>query len=310
MKIDKRIQFLLMAVGCLGFTYPLIAQPIEMNRDNLDVEVSEEDEEDSSWEIGASAGLRYLSKQITYGLIDNPHGILLPCVEISYGNDAYFTLAAGAEAFIDATNYGDKDGEYTNRRHKYQELDLYLTLSKTWNTEDILGSNLETSLTYLYEYHPKSMRKAAGTSCGSTQWLFLNISADGYWLVPSLMVEYNLDDNQETKGSLYATFDLSHTFDLSEFINQPKDFLTLTPKVGIGIANKDRNMGDFDAPYGDHKVMFRDAYASLDLNIQPVEGFSITPTIGCHQQVDRDAREATGDEQFVAYFGIGISYEL
>ncbi|MDO5463024.1 MAG: hypothetical protein Q4F99_06035 [bacterium] len=314
MKKCKNTFALLALFGAFGFAMPALAAPIEAAKDDAPVAATEEDE--ASWEFGAAFGLDYCSKQLTYGLVDNPHGILTPSVELSYGHDDYFTLAVGAEAIFDTTNYGKKDGGYNDRRYKYQELALGLTLSKVWKTEDVIGSNLETAINYTYEYHPKSCKKPAQEwSNPNTQWLNFEISAGDYWLVPTFALEYNLDDQQDSKGAIYATFDLSHEFDLSEMVGCEEGFMTLTPVVGFGMGNKERNKADFGDWYEEHNssvdnFMLRDGYASLELAISPFDGFTVAPYIGCHQQLDSNAKDATGSDDFVAYFGIGIGYEI
>lgn len=308
MKTCKNKLALLALFGTFGFAMPLMATPVEVAADTRPVATSDEDE--SSWEFGAAFGLDYCSKQITYGLIDNPHGIVTPSVELSYGNEDYFTIAIGAEAIFDTTDYGAKDGGYNDRRYKYQEFAFGLTLSKVWKTADAIGSDLETAINYTYEYHPRACNKPSRDwSNPDTQWLNFEISAGDYWLVPTFALEYNLDDQQDSKGAIYATFDLSHEFDLSEMVGGDEGFMTLTPVVGFGMGNKDRNEADFGSEYAD-SFMLRDAYANLELAISPFEGFSIAPYIGCHQQIDSGARDATGDDEFVAYFGIGLGYEI
>lgn len=305
---------LLALLGTFGFAMPAIASPIETAVDNAPIETTEEDASD--WTFGAAFGLDYCSKQITYGLIDSPHGIVTPSVELSYGNDDYFTIAVGAEAIFDTTNYGKKDGGYNDRRYKYQELALGVTLSKIWKTADAIGSDLETAINYTYEYHPKACKKPAQDwSNPNTQWLTFEVSAGDYWLVPTFTLEYNLDDQQDSKGAIYATFDLSHEFDIGEMMGYEEGFMTLTPVVGFGMGNEDRNKADFGEWYDEKGIsadnfMLRDGYAALELAITPFEGFSIAPYIGCHQQLDSNAKDATGSDDFVAYFGIGIGYEI
>lgn len=308
MKTCKNKFALLALVGAFGFTLPAVAAPVETSADNAPVATSAEDE--SGWELGASFGLDYCSKQLTYGLIDNPHGILTPSAEISYGHEDYFTLAIGAEAIFDTTNFGAKDGGYNDRRYKYQEFAFGLTLSKVWKTADAIGSNLETAINYTYEYHPRACKKPAqGWSNPDTQWLNLEVSAGDYWLVPTFALEYNIDDQQDSKGAIYATFDVSHEFDISELFGCEEGFATLTPVLGFGMGNQDRNEADFGIENADN-FMLRDGYASLELAISPFEGFTVAPYVGCHQQIDSDAKDATGDDDFVAYFGIGVAYEI
>jgi hypothetical protein len=204
-----------------------------------------------------------------------------------------------------------------HKRMADRELALrFLAIYKNWDTTDFIGSTLDTELTYLYEYHPRSCNKPAmDWSYPDTQYLYLTLSAPDYWLVPTLEIEYNIDDQQDSKGAIYATFDVHHEYDIGAAMGLDEEFMTLTPTLGIGFGNKHRNAADFYDYYEEtgEKVdnfMLRDAYARLELYINPFEGFSISPYIGINQQIDNDAREATGDDDFVAYAGLGFYYEM
>lgn len=271
------------------------------------------EEGNGGWAFGGSVGLDFCTKQLTYGLIDNPHPILTPSAALSFGNDDWFTLELGVEAIFDTTNWGAKDGGYNNRKWKYQELAPGITLSRTWDTADWLGSALDTALNYTYEYHPKGCKKPdADFSNPNTQWLNLEISAGDFWLQPTFALEYQLmrqgaTDEDNGKGGLYATFSIAHDFDLGAAMGLDEGTLTLTPTLGIGMANKKRNLCDF----GENETfMFRDGFGVLELAWAPFEGFAITPYVGFNQQLDSKAKDATGSDDFVAYGGIGVSYEF
>lgn len=316
----KKCTHVLAIAALFGLTSPLLATPHVAAADTAPVQPTKEDiaelEESSEWTWGIALGLDACSKQLTYGLIDNPHAILTPSAELSYGHDDYFTLALGAEAIFDTTNFGAKDGGYNNRKYKYQELAFGLTLAKTFDTSDAIGSVLDTAVNYTYEYHPRSCNKPAmGWENPDTQWLNFEVSAPDYWLVPTFALEYNVDDQQDAKGAIYATFDVHHEFDIGTEMGLDEGFMTLTPTLGFGMGNQDRNEADFGDYYAEagkeaDNFMLRDAYGVLELSINPLEGFSITPYAGFHQQIDSDARDATGDDDFVAYAGIGFSYEM
>lgn len=271
------------------------------------------EESNEGWVFGGSVGLDFCTKQLTYGLIDNPHPILTPSAALSFGHDDWFTLEVGVEAIFDTTNWGAKDGGYNNRRWKYQELAPGITLSRTWDTAGWLGSSLDTSINYTYEYHPKSCKKPeAGFSNPNTQWLNLEISAGDFWLRPTLAVEYQLArqgaaDEDNGKGGIYATFSVAHDFDLGVSFGMEEGTLVLTPTLGIGMANKDRNLCDFGE---NESFMFRDGFGVLELAWSPFEGFAVTPYLGFHQQLDSKAKDATGSDDFVAYGGIGVSYSF
>lgn len=260
-----------------------------------------------AWTLGFSFGLDWCSEDLTYGLVGKGHhGIVTPSAAFSLANDDGFTLTLGAKAIFDTTNYGAKEGGYGDRRHKVEEFVPGITLARTWDTAAWLGSALDTALNYSYEWHPDASKKPAlGWDSPNTQYLYLTLSAPDFWLVPTLTVEWCLDDNQGAKGGLYAAFDLRHAFDVGVHLGLAEGTLTLTPILGFGAANKARNLADFDA---DDPFMLRNGYATLNLAYTPIEGFTITPYVGFHQQLDSTAREATGDDDFVLYGGLGLSY--
>ncbi len=294
------------------FATPAVAQPVVTSHDVAPVPLTEED---SAWAIEGSVGIDVSSKQLTYGLIDNPHAIVTPSVELALTHPEWFTLAIGAEAIFDTTNWGAKDGGYNDRRYKYQEFAPGITLSRAWATESWLGSSLETAINYTYEYHPDSCKKPAqGYSNPNTQWLNVEIAAPDFWFQPTLAIEYQLarqgaEAEDNGKGGIYATFSVAHDFDIGAALGVDEEVLTLTPTVGVGMANRKRNLCDFGEEAND-SFMFRDGFASLELAYTPFEGFTVAPYVACHQQLDATAREATGDDQFVALAGLAVSYSF
>ncbi len=297
--------------GALLMT-PASAQMVVTSHDEAPVALTEED---SHWTLEGTFGVDVSSKQLTYGLIDNPHAIITPSVEFALAHPEWFTLAIGAEAIFDTTNWGAKDGGYNDRRYKYQEFAPGITLSRAWATEDWLGSSLETAINYTYEYHPDSCKKyAQGYSNPNTQWLNFEIAAPDFWLQPTFAVEYQLarqgaEAEHNGKGGIYATFTVAHDFDIGTYLGADEEVLTLTPSLGVGMANRKRNLCDF-GDEADDGFMFRDGFASLELAYTPFEGFTIAPYVACHQQLDTTARDATGDDEFVALAGVGISYSF
>ncbi len=308
-------------VAMTFMTSALVAAPVVQSEDtraldltpetaeDVELEASEED----GWQFGGAAGLDYCSKQLTYGLIDNPHGILTPGVELSLGNNDYFTLAIGAEAIFDTTNYGAKDGGYGDRRYKYQEFAPGITLSRTWDATSWLGSSLDTAINYTYEYHPDSCKKPSeGFSNPNTQWLNLELSAGDFWLRPTFTLEYQLmrqgaEEEANGKGGLYATFAVAHDFDIGAAMGMNEGTLTLTPTVGFGMANRKRNLCDFGEE-ANESFMFRDGFATLELTYMPFENVTITPYVACYQQLDSLTRDAVGSDDFVAVGGISVGF--
>lgn len=309
----KHCSHLLAIAALFGFVAPVFAAPQEVAVDNQPVVSVELDEEESGWAIGGAVGLDFCSKQLTYGLVDNPHAIMTPSAELAIGHDDYFTLAVSAEAIFDTTNFGKKEGGYNDRTWKYQEFAPGITLMKTWATEEWLGGDLFTAVNYTYEYHPRGCNKPAQEfSNPDTQWLNFEVGVEDGILNPTFAVEYQLvrqgaESPTDGKGGIYATFTLSHEFDIGTAMGMDEGTLCLTPVAGIGMANKDRNMADFEE---NESFMFRDAFAGLELAYSPIEGLAIAPYIGCHQQIDSKAKDAAGDDDFVAYAGIGVSYEF
>lgn len=301
-------------LGC--FAWPVVASPVEVAVDDREVETTELDDSESGWEWGASVGLTYHSKYVIYGLTYNQHGVLVPNVELSWGHEDYFTLAVGVDTYFDMTNYGAKDGCYSDRRWKYSELDPYISLSRTWAlTEDV---GLYTEAGYFYEYHPRSCNKPdLGYRYADAQYFTFVIGLEDNILNPTFTLEYQVagahwgEDSATGKGGLYATFELSHTFDISNWFGLDEEAVVLTPTVGIATANKNRNQLDLEM---EDTWMFRDAFARLEMVYSPCENLSITPYIACHQQLDADARayvrENFDGNDFVGYAGIGISYEF
>lgn len=110
-------------LALLGLAMPLTAAPQEVAVDDKPVLEGERDADEvaeleaaEGWTIGGYAGVDFCSKYVTYGLVDNPHAIIVPGVELSLMNDEYFTLAIGVESVFDTTNYGAKEGYYNDRR--------------------------------------------------------------------------------------------------------------------------------------------------------------------------------------------------
>ena len=314
----KKRSSLLAVFALFGFALPVMAAPVEVAVDDRPVLEGEVDadeaatlDEEGGWTFGGSVWVDTRTKYVTYGLVDNPHAILVPGVELSLSNDEYFSLAVGVESVFDTTNYGAKDGGYNDRRWKYMELDPYITLSRSWGLWN--ETSLYTALTYFYEYHPRSCTKPDKEyNYPDAQYLTLKVGLEDNFLNPALSLEYQLtgadwgDDWSDGKGAIYLSFDISHEFDLSDKLGLENGALCLTPKFGIAAANKDRNMCDLGI---DDSLSFRDAYARLELAYTPVECFSIKPYVSCHYQLDADTREEV-DDDFVAYAGLGISYDF
>ena len=294
-------------IALLGMgTLPVAAKPVEVAVDDA-VVVGGEQDTLAEWTLETMVGVDFSSKQVTYGLIDNPHGILTPSFELTWSHEEGLRLAIGVEALLDTTNYGAKEGGYNNRRWKMQELDPYLSLSRHWRlTEEVA---LVTEVGYYYEYHPRSCNKPERNfSNPDAQYLTFLLGLEDGFLNPTLSFEYQImgyGETDEGKGALYAAFELSHTFDLSETVGLEEGGLCVTPLAGIALANKDRNTCDLGL---DDTLSLRDAYVRLEVAYYPIENLSITPYVACHQQLDAATRDVVGEDDFVAYAGIGMAY--
>ena len=294
-------------IALLGMgTLPVAAKPVEVAVDDA-VVVGGEQDALAGWTLETTVGLDFSSKQVTYGLIDNPHGILTPSFELAWQHEEGLRLAIGVEALFDTTNFGAKEGGYNNRRWKMQELDPYLSLSRHWRlTEEVA---LVTEVGYYYEYHPRSCNKPERDfSNPDAQYLTLLLGLEDGFLNPTLSLEYQImgyGETDEGEGALYAAFELSHTFDFSEMIGLKEGGLCVTPLAGIAVANKERNTCDLGL---DDTLSLRDAYVRLEVAYCPIENLSITPYIACHQQLDAATRDVVGEDDFVAYAGIGMAY--
>ena len=287
-------------------TLPVAAKPVEVAVDDA-VVVGGEQDALAGWTWETTVGVDFASKQLTYGLIDNPHGILTPSFELAWQHEEGLRLAISVEALFDTTNFGAKEGGYNNRRWKMQELNPYLSLSRHWRlTEEVA---LVTEVGYYYEHHPRSCNKPERDfSNPDAQYLTFLLGLEDGFLNPTLSFEYQImgyGETDEGEGALYAAFELSHTFDLSETVGLEEGGLCVTPLAGIAVANKDRNTCDLGL---DDILSLRDAYVRLEVAYCPIENLSITPYIACHQQLDAATRDVVGEDDFVAYAGIGMAY--
>ena len=305
MQVDCKVMVLVTLLG-MGMMSGM-ASPVSVAVDEGVVIGEKREEQTSAWTLETTVGLDFSSKQVTYGLIDNPHGILTPRFELAWQHEEGLRLAIGVEALLDTTHYGAKEGGYNNRRWKMQELDPYLAFSRHWRlTEEVA---VVTEVGYYYEYHPRSCNKPERDfSNPDAQYLTLLLGLEDGFLNPTLSLEYQImgyGETDEGEGALYAAFELSHTFDFSEMMGLEEGGLCVTPLAGIAVANKERNTCDLGL---DDTLSLRDAYVRLEVAYCPIENLSITPYIACHQQLDATTRDVVGEDDFVAYAGIGMAY--
>ena len=305
MKVDCKMMVLVTLLG-MGMMSGM-ASPVSVAVDEGVVIGEKREEQASAWTLETTVGLDFSSKQVTYGLIDNPHGILTPRFELAWQHEEGVCLAIGVEALLDTTNYGAKEGGYNNRRWKMQELDPYLALSRRWGLTEAVAVVAEVG--YYYEYHPRSCNKPERDfSNPDAQYLTFLLGLEDGFLNPTLSLEYQImgyGETDEGEGALYAAFELSHAFDVSEMMGLEEGGLCVTPLAGIAVANKERNTCDLGL---DDTLSLRDAYVRLEVAYCPIENLSITPYIACHQQLDAATRDVVGEDDVVAYAGIGMAY--
>ena len=305
MQVDCKMMVVVALLG-MGMM-SVVASPVTMTVDEGVVIGEKTEEQASGWTLETTVGLDFSSKQVTYGLVDNPQGILTPSFELAWQHEEGLRLAIGVEALWDTTNYGAKEGGYNNRRWKMQELDPHLALSHRWSlTEEVA---LVTEVGYYYEYHPRSCNKPERDfSNPDAQYLTFLLGLEDGFLNPTLSFEYQIvgyGAMDEGEGALYAAFELSHEFDVSRTVGLEEGVLCVTPLAGIAVANKERNTCDLGL---DDTLSLRDAYVRLEVVYSPIENLSITPYVACHQQLDASTRDVVGEDDVVAYAGIGMAY--
>lgn len=187
--------------------------------------------------LTAEASLTFDSKFMSYGLVDNNDPIVTPAVSIKFLDALTFDLAA----LFDVTKYGKKAG-YGNRGGRYQELDAGISLGWSWSPEDydFLPTTIETSIGYMYEYHPEHMQgwRYPEKPGANTQFVTAEIALPDLWLEPVLAYERDLMRDNGT----YLNLEIGHTFTLIEG-EDDDSVLDLRVFIGQGFGNKPRVAG-------------------------------------------------------------------
>lgn len=184
----------------------------------------------------AEFGLKFDSKYMIYGLVDNNDPILTPSASATFFDFLTFDVLA----IYDLTKYGRKtfEGEryYCNRGGKYMELDPGVYVSWTFSPDDYswLPTTVETSLGYLYEYHPACM------GWDDYQYVWAEVALPDLWVEPLLYIEREIDCDNGT----YVNLELGHTFPLIDNDDEDGDpVLAFRPSVAQGFGNTQRVRG-------------------------------------------------------------------
>ena len=238
-------------------------------------------EEESAWMPEFTVGADFASQQMTHGLVDNDD----PIVTLS-GSAAWGVLSFGVDGIFDTTDWGETDGGYGDREWKWQELDLMPAVS--WTFEDLIGTPLETELSYCWAHHPDAKDEEGEDANSDTQTIGLSLGLPEIPLSPALSLEWDIDDEE---GAVYAMLEVSHAFELLPGEDEDADpALALELGAGLGMGNAKRN--DFDAEWDHASLKDVQLTAALPWNVGPL---TVKPYALCTEQVEHALREASRD---------------
>ena len=232
-------------------------------------------------EPSAAAGVDFSSRQLTRGLVDNADPIVTGSASVGVG-----PVSFGVEGIFDTTDWGETDGGYGDRKWKYQELDLTPVLS--WTFEKGLPTPLEAELAYCWQHHPSATDEEGNDANPDTQTINLALGLPEVVLAPSLVLEWDIDDEE---GAVYALLGVSHGFDLVAAADEDEDpVLALELSAGLGMGNAKRN--ECDAEWDHASLKDVQVGAALPWNVGPV---CISPYVYCTEQIEHALREAAED---------------
>lgn len=258
-----------------------------------------EEGEKAWWVPEAEVGVDFASQQMTYGLVDNDDPIVTGSASVGWG---FFSF--GVEGIFDTTDWGETDGGYGDREWKWQELDL--TPAVAWTFEDLIGTPLETELSYSWQHHPNARDEEGGDANPDTQVIGLSLGLPEAVLAPSLAVEWDIDDEE---GAVYAQLGIEHAFELVAGDEDPA--LALELHAALGMGNAKRN--EYDAEW-DHASL-KDAEVGAALPWKAGGVLTISPYVTCTEQVEHALRRAAKDSdpdghsfQWVAGIAVGASF--
>lgn len=245
----------------------------------------------------------YCTRQMTYGLTDNPDPIFQIGGVIEWKG---FSFEVGS--IWDTSDWGKSpdNGGYGNREYKYQELTFGPGYSFELSPDDFswLPTTIELGGNYIYEYHPATSRRLYGRADTNPDTQFINVNAGlpDLWLRPSLSVEFDIDNEM---GAQYYLAEIGHTFVLAGKEDDPLLDFDLT--AGLGFGNAKRNKYDADW----HECGFKDVSLTATLTWYPCDHISVSPYLVASDQLGgplRDAaRDSDGDEHKHAYLYGGLA---
>ena len=204
------------------------------------------EEKDNSLPVSAEFSVAFDSKFMSYGLVDNNDPILTPSAAVTFLDFLTFEVAA----IFDMTKYGNKAG-YMNRASRYQELDPAVSIG--WSFFEGEWYQLDTSVGYSYEYHPRSMKNRIrfvdddgnpaaynDTPGADTQFVTAEIGLPNAFLEPVLSYERDIKRDNGT----YLNLELGYTFSIIDGESEDDDpVLAFRPSVAQGFGNKARVAG-------------------------------------------------------------------
>ncbi len=276
--------------------------------------------------VSVEAGLNFDSKFMSYGLVDNKDPILTPSAAIGFCD----WVKVGVEALFDVTKYGKRwrGADYGNRAGRYQELDPSIAVGHKFShgeyswVPELVGS-FEFELSYMYEYHPRSMgkyNKYEGESAKlDTQFVTLGLGLPDLWLEPSVEIERDIDRDNGT----YVNVEIGHAFALVEGEGEDADpVLEFRPSIGQGFGNKKRVGGYLSNPATEEALYhagFMDTCVKGELTWRLCDNVSVSGYVAYYDYaLDRNMRhtargyEALGRDDTSYHFvaGCGIALEF
>jgi hypothetical protein len=196
--------------------------------------VQEEKETSLSDFVSFEAGIKFDSKYVSYGLIDNKDPIITPSASVSFFDFLYF----GVSAIFDITKNGKKAG-YSNRGGRYTDLypEAGVYYSFTPDEFSWLPTTIDVDFCYTYESHPSAMGKDGNGWDEDSHFLTLEIGLPDIPLEPVFTYERDIDRDDGT----YLNLELGHTFAIIDAEEEDADAaLDFRLSVAQGFGNSQR----------------------------------------------------------------------
>ena len=215
--------------------------------------------------VSAEFDLKFDSKYLTYGLVDNNDPVLRPAGYLTF----FDWVSFGVEAYFDITKYGRRAG-YTNRAWQYTELYPGVAIEHSFSPDDYewLPTTIDLSVSYQYEYHPNSKYKGGdgpdGQGDDSQFWMF-EIGLPDLWFEPAFYYERDVMRDNGT----YLNFGIGHTFALIDGVEEGEDpVLTFRPSIAQGFGNTMRVRGYLERTTSDGESVPLDHSGLMDLCVK------------------------------------------